>query len=81
MYHYHGLKSDENVSNSIFLYLQLLDFITTLMGFRLGAAEASPFVAKLLRISSPFVGVAASKLFALFIGGLVHPSLAHCELD
>jgi|ERR1700677_1166368 hypothetical protein len=50
-------------------------------GFQLGAAEASPFVAKLVRISSPFVGVAASKLFALFIGGLVHPSLAHCELD
>ena len=28
----------------VFIYLQLLDLLTTLLGFRLGAAEASPFI-------------------------------------
>jgi hypothetical protein len=54
----------------IFVYLQILDFITTLVGFRLGAAEASPFVAKLIHISSPVLGVAASKMLALAFGGI-----------
>jgi hypothetical protein len=54
----------------IFVYLQLLDFITTLVGFRVGAGEASPFIAKLIHISSPVRGVTASKLLAIAIGGL-----------
>jgi hypothetical protein len=54
----------------IFLYLQLLDFLTTMVGFRLGASEASPFIAKLIHATSPAVGVAASKLVGLGIGGL-----------
>ena len=58
------------VAIQIFLYLQLLDFVTTLVGFRLGAYEASPFVAKLVHVSSPLIGAAASKFFALAIGGL-----------
>jgi len=29
---------------SVFIYLQLLDVLTTLVGFKLGAAEASPFI-------------------------------------
>jgi hypothetical protein len=29
----------------MFLYLQVLDFFTTLIGFKLGLAEASPFIA------------------------------------
>jgi hypothetical protein len=28
----------------VFIYLQLLDVLTTLVGFKLGAAEASPFI-------------------------------------
>lgn len=48
----------------IFMYLQLLDFITTLVGFRVGAAEASPFVAGLVHLSSPELGVGVSKLLA-----------------
>lgn len=52
----------------IFMYLQLLDFITTLVGFRVGAAEASPVIARLIHISSPELGVGISKLFALVIG-------------
>src|ERR1700691_1857027 len=54
----------------IFLYLQLLDFLTTLVGFKLGASEASPFIAKLIHATSPALGVAASKLVGLGIGGL-----------
>jgi hypothetical protein len=54
----------------IFACLQLLDFITTLAGFRAGAAEASPFIAKLMHISSPVLGVAASKILALAFGGI-----------
>jgi Domain of unknown function (DUF5658) len=54
----------------IFVYLQLLDFLTTMVGFKLGASEASPFIVKLIHVSSPAVGVAASKVVALGIGGL-----------
>jgi hypothetical protein len=51
----------------IFLYLQLLDFITTLLGFRLGAAEASPFIRALMHMG-PGLGVALSKIGALGLG-------------
>jgi hypothetical protein len=54
----------------VFLYLQLLDFLTTLIGFKVGASEASPFIAKMIHISSPAMGVAASKLLGLGIGAL-----------
>jgi hypothetical protein len=54
----------------IFVYLQLLDFLTTLVGFRLGAAELSPFIGKLIHATSPVMGVAASKVIGLGIGGL-----------
>ena len=51
----------------VFFYLQLLDLLTTLVGFRVGAAEASPFV-RILVHAGPVAGVAASKLIALSIG-------------
>jgi hypothetical protein len=54
----------------VFVYLQLLDFLTTLVGFKLGASEASPFIAKLIQATSPAIGVGASKLLGLGIGGL-----------
>jgi hypothetical protein len=54
----------------IFLYLQVLDFLTTLAGFKLGASEASPFIAKLIHFSSPVAGLTASKVLGLGIGGL-----------
>src|SRR5437879_2520782 len=53
----------------IFLYLQVLDFLTTLIGFKLGAAEMSPFVRYLLHFG-PIAGVAVSKLMAVFVAGL-----------
>ena len=54
----------------VFVYLQLLDFLTTLIGFRLGASEASPFIAKMIHATSPAIGVAASKMLGIGIGGL-----------
>ena len=53
----------------IFIYLQLLDLLTTLVGFKLGACEASPFI-RLLMHFGPAVGVIASKVVALVLGGV-----------
>ena len=47
-----------------FVYLQVLDLLTTLVGLKFGVGEASPFV-RLLMNWGPTVGVAASKLVAL----------------
>jgi hypothetical protein len=52
-----------------FIYLQLLDLITTLVGFKLGASEASPFIRVLMHIG-PVAGVAASKLVALMLAAV-----------
>jgi hypothetical protein len=53
----------------IFIYLQLLDLLTTLVGFKMGASEASPFIRTLMH-AGPVTGVALSKVVALGIGGL-----------
>jgi hypothetical protein len=53
----------------IFIYLQLLDLLTTLVGFRFGAAEASPFI-RLLMHAGPATGVVLSKILALVLGGV-----------
>jgi Domain of unknown function (DUF5658) len=53
----------------IFIYLQLLDFLTTLVGLKLGAAEMSPFVRWLMELG-PITGVAVSKAFAVVIAGV-----------
>jgi hypothetical protein len=52
----------------IFIYLQLLDLLTTLVGFKLGAGEASPFI-RMLMHAGPVAGVLGSKLVALALGG------------
>ncbi len=53
----------------IFIYLQLLDLLTTLVGFKLGAAEASPFI-RLLMHAGPAAGVLLSKLLAIVLGAV-----------
>ncbi len=53
----------------VFIYLQLLDLLTTLVGFRLGAGEASPFI-RVLMHAGPALGVTLSKLVALALGGV-----------
>ena len=60
---------DWSFSLHVFLYLQVLDVLTTWLGFRLGLAEASPFV-RLLMHSGPLTGVLASKVVALGLGGV-----------
>lgn len=54
----------------IFLYLQVLDFLTTLLGLRLGASEASPFIRLLMRLG-PAWGVLLSKMVALGLAAIV----------
>ena len=54
---------------AVFIYLQVLDLLTTLVGFRLGAVEASPFV-RMLMFAGPTVGVIASKAIAIGLAGL-----------
>jgi hypothetical protein len=53
----------------LFVYLQALDLLTTLVGFRVGAAEGSPFIRTLMH-AGPTFGVFASKLVALALGGV-----------
>jgi hypothetical protein len=52
----------------LFLYLQVLDVLTTLVGFSLGASEGSPFIRELIRWG-PLAGTLASKVFAVAILG------------
>ena len=53
----------------IFIYLQLLDFLTTLVGFKMGASEASPVVRMFMHMG-PAAGVLTSKAIALTLGGV-----------
>ena len=53
----------------VFVYLQLLDVLTTLVGFKLGATEASPFIQVLMH-AGPAAGVVTSKVLALGIGAI-----------
>jgi hypothetical protein len=50
----------------LFLYLQVLDALTTLTGFSLGAQEGSPFVQALVRWG-PVIGLFACKVVALVV--------------
>ena len=51
---------------ALFFYLQLLDVLTTLIGFSIGASEASPFV-RMLVAWGPVFGTVASKFGALVL--------------
>ncbi len=53
----------------VFVYLQLLDFITTLVAFQLGGQEMSPFVRCLMALG-PATGVAVAKIGALALAGV-----------
>jgi len=50
----------------VFLYLQILDILSTLIGFSLGNSEASPFV-RLLVHWGQLAGVVLSKIVAVGI--------------
>jgi len=51
----------------VFIYLQLLDLLTTLVGFKVGVGEASPFI-RVLMHAGPATGVVLSKILALGLG-------------
>ena len=55
-------------SVELFLYLQVLDFLTTLVGVKIGLQEMSPFVRQLMR-ADPALGLAVSKLLAFALAG------------
>ena len=64
------LFNGETVSYlAAFLYLQLLDFLTTMVGIRVGLAESSPFIRWMMN-SDPALGLAASKIVAVLIAGI-----------
>jgi hypothetical protein len=63
------LKGETVKYLAAFLYLQLLDFLTTMVGIRVGLAESSPFIRWMMN-SSPAAGLAASKLVAVLIAGI-----------
>jgi hypothetical protein len=51
---------------AVFFGLQALDVLTTLIGLRLGAKEASVFVGRLLALG-PVAGLLISKCFAIIL--------------
>jgi hypothetical protein len=64
-----ALAPENRLAVQVFLYLQLLDLLTTLVGLRMGATEASPFIRALMEFG-PAVGVLLSKLIAITLGVL-----------
>jgi hypothetical protein len=53
-----------SLSLQIFLYLQVLDVMTTVVGFRIGLSEASPFIRLTMNLG-PLAGLLISKGVAL----------------
>jgi hypothetical protein len=62
-------EGDTTVYVQVFLYLQILDLLTTLVGLKLGISEASPFIRSLLHFGPSFA-VAASKFVAVGLAGI-----------
>ena len=53
----------------VFLYLQVLDILSTLIGFSLGNGEASPMVRLMIRWG-PVNGLIVSKLIAVGVAAV-----------
>ena len=54
----------------VFFLLQVLDFMTTLVGLRMGGSEMSPFIAWLMQVSDPVTGLTLVKLLGFVLGGV-----------
>ena|ERR1051325_6545166 len=65
----HRVWTDADGSIQLFIYLQGLDYFTTLLGFRVGASEASPFISFLMH-TGPAAGVLLSKVVAVVLAGI-----------
>jgi len=59
---------DWSLNLQVFLYLQVLDALTTWLGFRVGLSEASPFIHLLMHVG-PLAGLLGSKIVAFVLGG------------
>ena len=53
----------------VFIVLQVLDFLTTLIGLRMGGSELSPFISWLMQATSPVMGLTAVKLLGFGLAG------------
>ena len=62
-------RREWSLSMELFLFLQLLDVLTTILGLRLGLGEASPFIRFLMNMG-PLAGLLASKVVAVVLGGI-----------
>ena len=51
-------------SLSLFVALQMLDVLTTIIGLRMGAGESSAFIGRLMNVD-PMAALLVSKLFAV----------------
>ena len=58
-----------------FVVLQVLDLLTTLAAFRVGAFEVNPLVAHLTTLFGPVGGLVCSKLIALLLAWWVRNRL------
>ncbi len=56
-------------SLAVFVLLQLLDILTTLLGLRVGAHEGSLFIGRLMKMD-PTAALLISKLFAVVLVGV-----------
>ena len=52
-----------------FVFLQVLDLLTTVIGFKHGGVEVSPAIRIYMHVSNPVHGVIISKMIALMLGG------------
>ena len=53
-------------SLSVFVFLQILDILTTLIGLRLGAGESSAFISRLMSLG-PVAALMISKILAVIL--------------
>ena len=53
-------------SLKVFIALQALDIVTTLLGLRLGAGEASPFIGRLMHMD-PVAALLIAKIYAVLL--------------
>jgi len=56
-------------SLAVFVLLQLVDIVTTLLGLRMGAHEGSFFIGRLMKMD-PMAALLISKLFAVCLVGM-----------
>ncbi|MFZ1143541.1 MAG: DUF5658 family protein [Bryobacteraceae bacterium] len=56
-------------SLAVFVFLQLLDMLTTLLGLRVGAREGSMFIGRLMQVG-PMAALLISKIIAVCLVGM-----------